>query len=264
MYIRAIALALPLVMGIAACKTSSSQSTRGGETASTSQPPSGQDTATTSSGPHSGTDGSASASGTTGTAGSTTSSGTPGIGGDATASGTAGSGAYGTGTDTGASASGTMSGGTMSGTDDDLKGHASDELVSGKVTKVSSSEIAIESAQGESKTLEVVPETLVTIDGRDARPSELQEGQEVRASFNTVEGRDVAVQIKAGHDSGSTGTGSMHGGSTGTMQGGSSTGTTDSGSTGTTDPGSTGTMDPGSSGTTDPGTSGTSRDPVMK
>lgn len=264
MHIRAIALALPLVMGIAACKTSSTQSTRGGETASTSEPRSDQDR-TASSGTYGGTDTSSSAPG------SATSTGTPGIGGDATASGTAG-GAYGTGTTSGTAAA-----------EEELKGHASDEILSGRVTMVSSREIAIESAQGEKKTLQVVPETVVTIDGRDARPSELQEGQEVRASFNTVEGRDVAVQIKAGHDMGSPGrmhggsTGTMGPGSTGTMQGGSSTGTgstgtmdpgstgtSDPGSTGARDPGSTGTMDPGSTGTTDPGASGSSSDPILK
>jgi hypothetical protein len=255
MYIRAIALALPLVMGIAACKTSS---TTRGETASTSQPRSDQDRATASSGTHAGTDTSATASGTAGTEGSATSPGTPGIGGEATAGGTMQGGAHGTGAHTGATASGTMSGTATA--DDDLKGHESDELVSGKLTKVSDRSIEIESAQGEQKTLQVVPETLVTIDGRDAQASELQEGQEIRASFNTVEGRDVAVQIKAGQD---TGMGTMQGGSPGTMDPGS-TGTMDPGSTGTTDPGSTGTMDPGSTGTTDPGTSGTTSDPIVK
>jgi hypothetical protein len=60
MHIRAIALAIPLVMGIAACKTSSTQSTRGGETASTSEPRSDTDR-TASSGTYGGTDTSASA-----------------------------------------------------------------------------------------------------------------------------------------------------------------------------------------------------------
>jgi hypothetical protein len=61
--------------------------------------------------------------------------------------------------------------------------------------------------------LHVVPQTSVTVDGRDAQAGDLQEGQPVRASFNDVEGQPTAVQIQAGQgatdSSGSTGTGTM-------------------------------------------------------
>jgi Cu/Ag efflux protein CusF len=119
------------------------------------------------------------------------------------------------------------------------KAHSDDQTVTGKVTKVSLRSIAIKSEMGEEKTLQLVPQTSVKVDGQDATHSDLKEGQEVRASFNQVDGRDVAVEIEAGVSTGSsgsmqggstgTGTGSMQGGSTGTgtgsMQGGSTTGT---------------------------------------
>ena len=61
---------------------------------------------------------------------------------------------------------------------------------------------------GEEKTLELVPQTMVKVDGQDATRTELKEGQEVRASFNQVEGRDVAVQIEAREATGTGGSGS--------------------------------------------------------
>jgi hypothetical protein len=149
-----------------------------------------------------------------------------------------------------------------------MPAHSDDEMVSGKLTKVSARSIAIKSEMGEEKTLQIVPQTTVTIDGRDAHQSDLKEGQEVRASYNHVEGKDVAVEIKAGV-SGSTGSsGSMQGGATGTGAAGS-TGSSDTGSGTTLDPGSmgagsdtgstgsTGSSDTGSTGSTDTGSTTT-------
>ncbi|HET8538375.1 MAG TPA: hypothetical protein VFL83_00755 [Anaeromyxobacter sp.] len=69
--------------------------------------------------------------------------------------------------------------------------------------------MTIKSDMGDEKTLSVVPETSVMVDGREAQTAELQEGQPVRASFGEVEGKDVAVEIRAGADaSGSSGSGS--------------------------------------------------------
>jgi hypothetical protein len=76
-------------------------------------------------------------------------------------------------------------------------GHAADRMVSGRVTRISSYSVSIEPMMGEERTLEIVPQTVVTVDGRQATPLELTEGQEVRASFNQVEGRDVAVRIES-------------------------------------------------------------------
>jgi hypothetical protein len=84
----------------------------------------------------------------------------------------------------------------------------------------------------------------VEIDGQDAKLSDLQEGQEVRASFNQVNGEDVAVQIQAGHGMSSSSSGwvndpAQQGGSTpqgdSTQQGtGSYSGDTSSPTSGST------------------------------
>lgn len=193
MYVRAIALALPLVLGIAACKTSSTHGS--GQTASTEPSQSSQNQTTTSPD-------------------------RPEAEAGATASGTA--------TTDSPTASGGVSG-TMSGTAEATP-HSDDETVTGKVTSITESSVAIQSDMGEEKLLELVPQTMVKVDGQDASRTDLKEGQEVRASFNHVEGRDVAVQIEARESAGSTGT--MPGDTTGT-------GTSDpAGSTGTTDPAS--------------------------
>jgi hypothetical protein len=80
------------------------------------------------------------------------------------------------------------------------------------VTKLSQRSIEIRSEMGEAKTLQLAPETSFLIDGRDGRRTDLQEGQEVRASYSEVEGKDVAVEIRAGHGAG-TGSGSGQSGS---------------------------------------------------
>jgi hypothetical protein len=143
----------------------------------------------------------------------------------------------------------------------DIKGHASDQVVSGSVGRVSSHEVAIVSDLGDTVVLEVVPETAITIEGMDADSADLQEGQPVRASFNNVEGQDVAVEIRAlpsssRGSSGSLGTGSSgpSSGSSGTGSSGSSTDSPGTGSSGSSDTGSSGSS--GSSGSGD--TSGSS------
>ncbi len=91
-----------------------------------------------------------------------------------------------------------------------MEGHAADQVVSGTVTSATSFSVSLKSPLGEEKTLEIVPQTVVTIDGREATPLELEEGQEVRASYNQVSGRDVAVRIESvggGTESGQGGSG---------------------------------------------------------
>lgn len=230
MKIRAIAFALPLVVGIAACKTSSSQGSTGSTasgstTASTEgqgnagQPQADQQTrgaaGPTASGDASaankGGEASATATPGMGTSGSATgsadtSSGSATASGDVyTSPGTAGSTGTGTGTmsgDTGASAS--ASGSMASG--EDMKRHSDDKVVEGKLSKISSKSVTITTDDGTDKMLQVVPETTIQVDGQDARNSDLQEGQPVRASYSNAEGRDVAVEIHVGENlSGSSG-----------------------------------------------------------
>jgi hypothetical protein len=45
--------------------------------------------------------------------------------------------------------------------------------------------------------LEIVPETAITVEGREATQLELREGQPVHASFNDLDGKEVAVEIQA-------------------------------------------------------------------
>jgi hypothetical protein len=113
----------------------------------------------------------------------------------------------------------------------------------GTVQKVSKKSIDIQASGGEKTTLRIVPETLVTVDGQSAKSSQIKEGQEVRASYNTVEGKPTAVRIEAGMSS--SGMGSS-GSSTGSGSMGSSTDPSGSG-VGSTDPGSTGSGTTGSS-----------------
>jgi hypothetical protein len=138
---------------------------------------------------------------------------------------------------------------------DSVKAHASDKIVSGRISKVSRDRVAIESSQGQKKTLQLVPETAILIDGQDAQRNELKEGQEVRASYNNVEGKDVAVQIEAGQhgSSGSSGTGSSgstHGGSMSEPGGSGRSGSDPDAASGTTgDPSTTEPKPAGSSDT---------------
>ncbi len=111
-----------------------------------------------------------------------------------------------------------------------IKAHASDDIVSGEIGDVSSDQVSIQSAQGETKTLEIVPQTSITLNGRDATYAELEEGQQVRASFNQVEGRDVAVEIQIGAAPSDAASGAAQG-----------TGSTESGSPGASSPDSSST-----------------------
>ncbi|MFT3917781.1 MAG: hypothetical protein QM704_27965 [Anaeromyxobacteraceae bacterium] len=187
-----------------------------------------------------GTATSGTASGTGSTTGST--SGTAGATGTGdTAGGTASTDAYGQ--------SGTGSGGSASG-----MAHSDDRVIVGTVKQVSPKSVDIQdAASGQSKTLQIAPETLIEAGG--GASGQLVEGQQVRASYNRKDGKDTAVRIE-GMNTGATpphtggtgtdpsGTGSSGTGSSGTMgePGTSTGGTGSSGTTGTPDP----TLPPGS------------------
>jgi hypothetical protein len=76
--------------------------------------------------------------------------------------------------------------------------HEGDQHVMGKVSKVSDEEISIKPKSGQAKTLKINQDTTVSINGKDAKPSQLKQGQQVRASFENVSGDDVAVKIEVG------------------------------------------------------------------
>lgn len=222
MYVRATALALPLLLGLA-CKTTSSQSeTSSGQTARTE-------------------------SGVTGDTQARTEPPVPqeaAPGGSSSSDATTPSATGGTATGSSASSDSSSSQGTLAEPGEEIKGHASDEVITGRIAKVSRRSISIAADTGEEKTLQLAPETTVVIDGQEAQRSQLQEGQEVRASFNQVYGRDVAVEVHAGEgalrssDPGSSSTMDTDGSrswESGAGSSGSGAGT-GAGSTGTSDP----------------------------
>lgn len=229
----ALALALPAALGFA-CSTS--QSSRTARAEGTAPAPAGTEATT---------------------------EGSPGArGGDAEGGAVATTpGQTGTGT---AQDDGTLTGERTAGMSSDLKGHASDQVVMGTVASVSSGSLSISSDMGgAARTLQVVPETIITVDGREGRIADIKEGEQIRASFNEQDGRNVAVKIEAGpmtgghmgSDMGTTGTGT---GTTTDMgaPGSSPTGSSSTSDTGTHS-GSTGTSGTGTGGGYD--TSGTSR-----
>jgi hypothetical protein len=79
-----------------------------------------------------------------------------------------------------------------------IQGHSDDRTVAGHIATVTADAVAIETDQGETKTLQIVPETAIQLDGQDASSDALAEGQPVRASFDTVDGQEIAVKIRAG------------------------------------------------------------------
>jgi hypothetical protein len=77
------------------------------------------------------------------------------------------------------------------------RGHERDFTVAGKLSRVSDDAITIETAPGKSHELKVVPQTRFTVGGKDAKPGQLSEGQQVRASYMEHGGERIAVQIQA-------------------------------------------------------------------
>lgn len=169
---KALALTLPLALGLAGCQTSRSSKTARAE---------GTTSTESSQGTAAGGGAVATAPGSSSTQGDTTYGG----------SGTA------TGRD-----DGTLTGELGAATGSDLKGHASDRVMAGTVSSVSSRSLSIASDTGVARTLQVVPETIITVEGRDGRIDDLKEGEQVRASFNEQDGRQVAVKIEAGATAG--------------------------------------------------------------
>lgn len=76
-----------------------------------------------------------------------------------------------------------------------VKAHAEDQVVRGVISDVSEDTVSIESDLGVTRTLTIVPQTTIRVNGEDASYDNLSEGQPVRAAFSDVEGEDVAVEI---------------------------------------------------------------------
>jgi hypothetical protein len=77
-----------------------------------------------------------------------------------------------------------------------MSGHGNDEMVTGKLSKVNAEQITIApKGGGEAKTLKLVKETVVTVNGKTAKPSQLKQGQNVHASYSEQDGDEIAVKI---------------------------------------------------------------------
>lgn len=87
-----------------------------------------------------------------------------------------------------------------------IQGHAEDQIVEGRIADKSEAEVTITTPGGERRTLQIAPETAIELDGMEATGDDLTEGQPVRASFDVVDGQEIAVKIRAGDASAGMGT----------------------------------------------------------
>jgi hypothetical protein len=102
-----------------------------------------------------------------------------------------------------------------------LAAHSDDQIVTGKITRLTPQSVTISTPDGQDKVLDVVPQTSVLVDGKDADRTALVEGLPARAAFSNDGDRDVAVTIYAvksatldqgaADETGARGTGGMHG-----------------------------------------------------
>ena len=257
MSIRMIALAVPLVLGTA-CSTSSTQaskdhtgamwteqsSSNGGassqQEALVVQPTSMQGTgsqavSTGGSQPDSAQGGQGQGQGGSGSP-SGSDSGAMGSGGSSETMGSSQQG-QGASPDSGQGSSGTGASGSSDTTGSsaaaggrELGGHSDDQTVTGKVAKLGKRSISIEASGGEAKTLKIVPQTVVTMNGKTAKTSQIKPGQQVRASFNQQGGQDVAVTIDVSGAGAGAGQHKMKGGHHGDTSGSSGSGSSGAGS----------------------------------
>lgn len=121
--------------------------------------------------------------------------------------------------DTGAGSMGKSSGKSAGMTGS--KKHAGMHHVSGKISQVSSESVTITPTKGEAKTLKIGPDTKVSMNGKSAQATDLKEGQQVRATFDSSGGEDTATRIWTGKGGGSHARKGKSSGGTGSMGGSS-------------------------------------------
>ena len=76
-----------------------------------------------------------------------------------------------------------------------------EQALSGKVTQASADSLTVE-ANGQSQQLKLDSSTSVTVDGKRATASQLQQGSDVRASFKVEGGEQRALRIDATSNAG--------------------------------------------------------------
>ena len=85
-----------------------------------------------------------------------------------------------------------------SGAERELKGHPSDQVISGRVALASEGSLVINTDDGAQRTLSVVDETTVMVNGEEASLPELSPGDDVRVSYDEqADGSQVAVKVEA-------------------------------------------------------------------
>jgi hypothetical protein len=85
-----------------------------------------------------------------------------------------------------------------SGAERELKGHSSDQVISGRVALASEGSLVINTDDGAQRTLSVVDETMVMLNGQEASLPELVPGDDVQASYDEqADGSKVAVKVES-------------------------------------------------------------------
>jgi hypothetical protein len=72
-------------------------------------------------------------------------------------------------------------------------------MVSGRIVELGEKELVLKRDDGEEPNVILVlaPEAAVTVAGKEARPSDLKEGMHVRAAFESVNDKEIAVRVDA-------------------------------------------------------------------
>lgn len=70
-----------------------------------------------------------------------------------------------------------------------------EQLIVGEVLTVNDREVLVSSRGEPQVRLQVQPGTVITVDGRTARATDIEEGSQVRASYNTQAGEPTATRI---------------------------------------------------------------------
>ena len=98
-------------------------------------------------------------------------------------------------------------------------GETSTGSVNGKIVAASPDMISIQASDGTQHSLKLDPSTQIMVNGKNAHSSDLKKGQDVRASFSSSSGEDVATTVTAKkHKKHKTTPSSGSSGSTGSTQ----------------------------------------------
>jgi hypothetical protein len=225
MSIRNLLVAVPFALGIACSHSSKSHAAASGGSPPGAQASSGYGgtIVTTAGAPSTGKDQGGTGSSSDGSAASGSSAGSSeGAQGGGAMGGQMGSGGSSEATGTDKPAEGAAPAG------EGMSQHEGDKKVSGKLSKVSKSEVTVTRKDGTATKLKIADQTIVMMNGKEAKPTQLKQGQAVHASYQEQGDDHVAVKIEVGKQKAQ----GHHGtpGSSGHTQGSGSSGSGSSGS----------------------------------